>query len=222
MQLISHQLVKSIMELLWEDVIKLLIALGIGAVIGSEREYRNKTAGFRTITLICFASSLFTILSIKIGISSPDRIAANIVTGIGFLGAGSIFKEENRVTGLTTAATIWVSAALGMCVGAGHKLLALVALVFIMTILLILARLERLIDNANEVRNYRITYRNHEAMPNKYNAIFKSHQLKSEKGKFLRRDDLLIGSWVLIGKHKSHEALANELLNDPNITDLEF
>lgn len=210
------------MELITTDIIRLLVALAIGAIIGSEREYHNKTAGFRTITLICVASALFTLLSAKIGISSADRIAANIVTGIGFLGAGSIFKEDNKVSGLTTAATIWVSAALGMCSGAGHIYLALVSLVIIMAILIVLPRIEQFIDAANEIRNYRITYRYHNTSIDKYHEIFKKHKLKAEKGKFIRKGDTLMGTWQIIGKHRYHEALAAELLNDPNITDFEF
>src|SRR5271154_5080290 len=106
------------MHLTEVDLLKLFISLIIGSVIGAEREYRSKSAGFRTIILITLGSTLFTIFSIQIGSpNSPDRIASNIVQGIGFLGAGIIFREGSRVNGITTAATIWIAAALGMGVG---------------------------------------------------------------------------------------------------------
>ena len=106
------------MELLPEDVYKLLISFALGGIIGAEREYRSKSAGLRTLILIAMGSTLFTILSIKIS-SDAGRIAANIVTGIGFIGAGIIFRENNRVVGITTAAIVWVTAAVGMGIGAG-------------------------------------------------------------------------------------------------------
>ena len=108
----------------YSDLIYLLIALAIGAVIGAEREYRSKSAGLRTMIIVSLSSCLFTILSLKIGVENPDRLAANILTGLGFLGAGVIFKEENRISGITTATTIWMTAALGMAVGAGYVCLA--------------------------------------------------------------------------------------------------
>src|SRR5882724_5757237 len=107
------------MEFNWDIVLRLIVALVIGGIIGAEREYRSKSAGFRTMMLICLGAALFTILSIEIGEGeNRDRIAASIITGIGFLGAGVIFKDENRVNGITTAATIWITAALGMGIGA--------------------------------------------------------------------------------------------------------
>src|SRR5258705_7452785 len=114
------------MELFQDDVIKIFLALVIGSIIGAEREFRNKSAGFRTIILITLGSTLFTILSYRIGMhSAPERIASNIVVGIGFLGAGVIFKTENRVSGLTTASAIWLAAALGMCVGSGYYIFSI-------------------------------------------------------------------------------------------------
>ena len=96
------------------DLYHLLIALLIGAVIGAEREYRNKSAGLRTMIMVSLASCLFTIMSIKIGVNNPDRLAANILTGLGFIGAGVIFKEENHISGITTATTIWMVEQLGL------------------------------------------------------------------------------------------------------------
>src|SRR5258706_8574131 len=100
-----------------EEAAQVSVAFIIGAVIGLEREFRSKPAGFRTMILICVGSCLYTILSKEADGSSPDRIASNIVTGIGFIGAGVIFKEGISVNGLTTAALIWITAALGMAVG---------------------------------------------------------------------------------------------------------
>jgi putative Mg2+ transporter-C (MgtC) family protein len=103
-----------------ELIIRFLLALLCGAIIGAEREYRNKSAGFRTMILISLGACFFTFISQLIGGSnSPDRIASNIVSGIGFIGAGVIFKGDNTINGITTAATIWVVAAVGMGIGAG-------------------------------------------------------------------------------------------------------
>src|ERR1700761_4010181 len=102
-------------ELSSDIVIKLAVATLVGGVLGAEREYRSKSAGFRTLTLICLGATIFTIFSQYIGgAGNPDRIASNIVTGIGFVGAGVIFKgDTSKVNGITTAAMIWVTAALG-------------------------------------------------------------------------------------------------------------
>lgn len=210
------------MELVQDDVLKLVLALVAGAIIGSEREYRNKTAGFRTITLICFASSLFTILSIKIGASSPDRIAANIVTGIGFLGAGAIFKEDNKISGLTTAATVWVSAAIGMCIGSNNVLLAAVALALIIVILVMLTRLENYIDNINEIHNYKISCKYHDDALFKYADLFKSYNLKATKGKLNRNGDLFTGTWTVVGKHEAHKNFVQNIITNDDIVELEF
>src|SRR3569832_1011049 len=102
-------------------IVRLLLSTLLGGIIGAEREYRNKSAGFRTMIMIALGSCLFTLFSVSIGWpGNTDRIASNIVTGIGFLGAGIIFKADDRVRGLTTAATVWFTAALGMGVGSGH------------------------------------------------------------------------------------------------------
>ena len=118
----------------------LLLAALLGGAIGWEREYAGKPAGLRTNILICMAATLLTDLSVLVAASSsvadPGRIAAQIVTGMGFLGAGTIIQSRGNVTGLTTAATVWIVAAIGMAIGfgalveaVGTTLLVLVALV---------------------------------------------------------------------------------------------
>ena len=105
-----------------QTVTRIVAALVIGGIIGGEREYRSKAAGFRTMTLICLGSTIFTILSLKLGANtSPDRIASNIITGIGFIGAGVIFKDGITISGLTTATSIWGHRRAGNGGGSGES-----------------------------------------------------------------------------------------------------
>lgn len=117
----------------WEliDLYKALAAMFAGLVLGLEREMKDKSAGLKTISIICLGSALFTIISMKIAGEGydPGRIAANIITGIGFLGAGVIFKEGFNVYGLTTAGVIWISSAIGMALGFGQFYLGLTFLI---------------------------------------------------------------------------------------------
>jgi len=104
--------------------ILVLVSVLCGLMIGQERESKDKPAGLRTVTLICVGSTIFTLASILIaggtGVADPGRIAAQVVTGIGFLGAGAIIREHGTVVGLTTAATIWAVSAIGVVIGAGY------------------------------------------------------------------------------------------------------
>jgi putative Mg2+ transporter-C (MgtC) family protein len=125
-------------------LIRLLIALLVGGVVGLEREFKGKPAGIRTNILMCVGSCLFMIISIEVArtapsIADPGRIAAQVVTGVGFLCAGTIMRSRFTVSGLTTAATIWVLSALGIAIGAGYILLA-VAGAAVITLTLIAVR----------------------------------------------------------------------------------
>lgn len=122
---------------------RIFFAVLCGALIGIERELKNKAAGVKTNILICLGSTLYTSASVLITSSvaegmakaDPSRIAAQIVSGIGFLGAGAIIQSRGTVLGLTTAATIWVVAAIGMCIGIGHSDIAIICTVLVVLIL---------------------------------------------------------------------------------------
>jgi putative Mg2+ transporter-C (MgtC) family protein len=134
-----------------DSVGRLVLAAVLGGVIGAEREWRRKSAGLRTNTLIAFGSALFTIVAIELaGGDQGDvgRIPAQVVTGIGFLGAGVILRggREDEVHGLTTAATIWVNAAIGMCAGAGRYRLAVIATTTALIVLTALLPLQRQLE----------------------------------------------------------------------------
>jgi putative Mg2+ transporter-C (MgtC) family protein len=123
-----------------------------GAMIGFERERKRKPAGFRTNILICVGAAIYMLIGLVLvnaggATGDPARIAAQVVTGIGFLGAGSIIQAGAHVTGLTTAATIWVVASIGLVAGAGFPLLAICAAVLVLLTLVALAPLEdRFVD----------------------------------------------------------------------------
>ena len=129
---------------------RVLIAAVLGAALGLEREWRGKEAGLRTNTLIALGAALFTVMSVQVG-GDPSRIAAGIVTGVGFLGAGAIIRQGESIQGLTTAAMIWVNAAIGIAVGAGHIRLAAVVTAITLVAMLILSPLDRLFDKKKHV-----------------------------------------------------------------------
>jgi putative Mg2+ transporter-C (MgtC) family protein len=116
------------------------VALLLGAAIGLERERRGHAAGFRTMSMVSVGSCLFTLLGAVVtgGSVDPTRIAAQVVTGIGFLGAGTIIRQGAGIRGLTTAATIWVVAAIGMAVGFDFYLLAIGATVLVLVALTVM------------------------------------------------------------------------------------
>lgn len=208
---------------LTDDIVRLLIALLIGALIGAEREYRSKSAGLRTTILVCIGSCLFTLLSVRIGGSgNPDRIAANIITGIGFLGAGVIFKEENRVSGITTATTIWMVAALGMAVGAGYLQAAVIATVIVLLVLIGLVYVQNKIENLNQMRNYKIVCSFQQETLRKYEVLFKEYHLRAERGKQSRVGEDITGNWLVQGSKKNHEKLVACLLQDASIKEFDF
>ena len=112
------------------DIYKAIISLVAGLILGLEREMKDKSAGLKTITIICLGSTLFSIISYKLaGTGDPTRVASYIVSGIGFLGAGVIFKEGFSVYGLTTAGIIWIAAAIGMSIGFGEIYIAFTFLI---------------------------------------------------------------------------------------------
>ena len=131
-----------------ELIARLGIALALGAAIGFEREIDRQPAGFRTHALVALGAALFTIIS-AYGFSGssvdPTRIAAQIVSGIGFLGAGTILHHRGSIRGLTTAASLWSAAAVGMAAGAGLLLLALVGAVLVVVVLALLEGVERIL-----------------------------------------------------------------------------
>lgn len=212
------------MDILHEEAIKALaLSLAIGAAVGAEREYRDKSAGLRTMILVCMGSCLFTQLSFIIGGDvSADRIAANIVTGIGFLGAGVIFKGKNRVGGITTATTIWMVAALGMAVGAGYYRIAIYCTAAVLFVLTLLIYLQGFFEMMNRTRVYRIVcpYK-HETLK-RYEQIFKKYKLRYTRLTHSKTDNQIIGNWEVSGPDRAHERVIKYIMNDDTILEFDF
>ncbi|KAA0991507.1 MgtC/SapB family protein [Dyadobacter aurulentus] len=209
------------MQLLQEDIFKLLLSFFLGAIIGTEREYRSKSAGLRTMILIAVGSTLFTILSIKIS-ADAGRIAANILTGIGFIGAGIIFRENNRVVGITTAAIVWVTAAIGMGIGAGFYEITVLCFAISGMSLVMLAPLQKFIRKRSQIRNYRLVCPFHRKSLKMYEDLFDELNLKILRGEQSRAGDNITGSWTLQGAEKQHDELTRRLLNDTEIKEFDF
>ncbi len=204
-------------------ILKLILSIIVGGLIGAEREYRSKSAGFRTLTLICIGATLFTAFSLTIGApSNADRIASNIVTGIGFVGAGVIFKGDFGVSGITTAAMIWATAALGMGIGAGYELFSLIACMIILVTLYIFGRFEKWIDRIHQTRNYRIVCKYQNQTLKEYENYFKKHSLSFRRSREIKTGSTITGEWTVKGAEKNHLLFISEIINDPAITEFEY
>lgn len=210
--------------LFFENLIKIGMAVLVGGLIGAEREYQDKAAGFRTIILITVGSTLFTIFSLNMDPGfTQTRIAANIVTGIGFLGAGAIVREGGRVAGLTTASTIWLSAALGMGIGAGDLEFVLASTAIVLIVLFFFPLLERRIDRIRESRTYKI-----KISPNSRTGIERVQQmidecsLKVTESHQRKTENAVIGTWQVIGSPKNQKKFVGMLMKDKFVKEFDY
>jgi len=213
------------MYLIPEDLIKIGVAVVVGGIIGAERERHKKAVGLRTLILISIGSAIFTIISIRISTNfggEPSRIAANIVSGIGFLGAGVILEERGRITGLTTAATTWLVAALGMAAGAGEYVLAGISTVVAVLVLMPLTRIEDFLEISNVQRIYEITT---DVSWNKYKELrdmFRDHKMDINSYKQEKREKLMVITFDVLGPIKKHDKIIQKLLSDKEIKEVWF
>ncbi|WP_461452576.1 MgtC/SapB family protein [Mucilaginibacter sp.] len=197
-----------------QDLIKIGIAILCGGILGLERQYKNKTAGFRTIILICLGSAIFTLIAQRAGLG----VNINVITGVGFIGAGVIFKDDIAVTGLTTAAVIWISAAIGMAVGAGDYLLGIVSSVVTIVVLTTFHLLENYLDKIHHDRVYSVVFDDKD-----YDHLIsledraKAHNLKVRIVRVNKQNDLLHAAVMVTGHKKHINKLSQELLITPHI-----
>lgn len=207
---------------------RLALAVLLGGIVGIERELSGKPAGLRTNILICLGSALLMDLSITIGvleggvrIGDPARIAAQVVTGVGFLGAGTIMQARGEVVGLTTAATIWVVAAIGLAVGAGHRAEAIAAALLVTLVLTALGWLERWMLSFRRVVTGTVQMRR-DARFDEVSPIFRGLRIAIQSKKVTEEGEGLVYRLQLVGPSRQYDRLAEELMHRPEVISVEF
>ncbi len=202
--------------------IKIFLALVLGGALGLERQYHDKPAGFATNCLICLGAMLFTVLSEYMSTQGgdPGRIAAQIVTGVGFIGAGSILRDGNKISGLTTAAGVWLVAAIGMAVGFGQYFWASLCAAGILLVQLAVRKTLRMVEF---VKHYDTFYVTCDPSWNVVNKIIKQIEaqnvtiLKSEVSK---QDNRFHVSLVATFTGHDFQNITKELLEMPEVNSL--
>lgn len=213
------------MTLYAQDLLSLSVALALGAFIGLERELSDKAAGLRTNILICVGSCLFAILSRLLADSigtDVTRIAAQIVSGIGFLGAGAIMREGEHVTGLTTAATIWVVAAIGVTVGFGYYSLGAAAAVMTLVVQGVFPHLDTMIDELRQRHTFKITSDLDDDGLEQIKTIFRNSDVKVLRRKLMKRANLYYSEWYVAGPRLEQKNVVRMLLDNKHVRELTY
>lgn len=202
----------------WRIILRLAVAACLGGLIGLERETKHKPAGLRTQTLMCFGAAFFTILSDQLASlwgGDHTRIAAQIIPGIGFIGAGSILRAGGSVTGLTTAATVFVVASIGMAVGGGFFLPAVFATGILLFALLLLGLLEGRLGTKTIPISYEVIGDESEPVLGAVNQALEQVQRAMQSVQIIRTDHSLHVQFAVDASAKDHEALLMTLRHTP-------
>ncbi|MBP1652546.1 MAG: MgtC/SapB transporter [Bacteroidetes bacterium] len=204
-------------------ILKVVVSCVTGALLGMEREFHHKAAGMRTLTLICVGSTLFTILSVELGMpGSPDRVASNILTGVGFIGAGVIFKGTYSIDGITTAATIWIAAALGIGVGMGHYTLVTIALILVLIVLQGLKVIERRISKIRQKKMVSISFDVSQTKDLDFPSIFKRFNVIHSHLMVSRNQNIVENRFEIKGNPADMKEMSHYLQNNPDICQFEM
>ncbi len=194
---------------------RVVAAIVAGTVVGLEREFRDKPAGLRTLVLISTGACIFSMVSMLVPGTLVDqgRIAAQIVTGVGFLGAGSILRSTKSIYGLTTAATIWIVAALGMACGFGHFSIALVGTLATLAVLVLFHSLGGRIDVSRSIRKHRIATRDAQIRLIDLEPYFTEAGLRILRRNCYRQGEDYVFTFRARGPRAQHLALREKLLH---------
>lgn len=209
---------------LTDALIRLAVSFVLGAVVGFERQYHEKPAGFSTNTLICIGSTVFALISLlsaqHFG-GDPARIAAQIVTGVGFLGAGSIIREGNKISGLTTAAGIWVVAAIGMATGYGEFAIAGFAVVLALILQVFRRKILNAFESVKTFEYITIKCEPDIELVTKVEDIIKSEGVTVIKSHFYKVEGKLVIKLVTDMSEKSFKTIFKKLLSFKEIISLD-
>lgn len=203
----------------FRDIISIIVSVICGGAIGFEREFKNKSTGFRTIMLITLGSTIFTIVS-RYGDGTDDRISANIITGIGFIGAGVIFKDKLNVLGLTTAAVIWTSAGIGMTAGIGYYSLAIVFTIITLVVLVIVSKAEQWIEALQKTKILKISFTQYGIEQlEELEKVIKQHHMKAKRVQLYKENNSLCAVLLVTGTKKNADNLVEQMVQMQNINE---
>jgi putative Mg2+ transporter-C (MgtC) family protein len=211
----------------WAGLICILLSAACGVVIGMERERHDKPAGPRTLALIAVGSTIFTLVSLllaaKKATADPARLAAQILPGIGFLGAGAIIQARGTVVGLTTGATIWAVAAVGVTVGSGYAVAGVGFTVLILFMLTFMRRLERTVVGACRLHRTTVTYRPERGKTRpRLQAILDEHRVAeaSVSPGAGAEDEHTLQAWICLA-HREHRTALRDIAELPEVVALQ-
>jgi len=207
-----------------EEIIKIVVSILLGAIVGIEREYHDKPAGFRTNIFICLGATIFTIVSLKMWELfnyDPGRIAAQIVTGVGFLGAGAILRYGNKIRGLTTASEVWLVASIGMAVGFGYYFTSLLAVIAVVFLQFFSKWFNFISKNLKKAEILTLRTKPNPNILKDIESLAKKHKLQITKKDFLKRDGAFSLIITVPSKRKTFDAFVEELALKEDILDLE-
>jgi len=209
------------------DLVCLLASVACGIAVGLEREHRDKPAGLRTVLLICLGSTVFTLVSLLLGerkpTADPARLAAQIVSGIGFIGAGAILRSHGTVHGLTTAATIWAVAAVGVTLGAGYVVPGIVFTATILIVLTLVHRLGALVIGSCEFHRVTVTYRPNggKAWP-RLQEVLDQYQIRdADVSRRQGEGTSCVVEARVCTSHRDHRSVLADLANLPDVLRLD-
>ncbi|MDZ4795413.1 MAG: MgtC/SapB family protein [Bacteroidota bacterium] len=210
----------------WEllDVYKALLAVAAGIILGLEREMKDKVAGLKTITIICLGAALFAILSYKIGEgTNPTQIAAYVVSGVGFIGAGAIFKDGFSISGLTTAGIIWLAAAVGMAIGFGEFYLAATFMASSLLIIFSTPFINKIFRSKKTTRQLLLVIpKNGIALKAGIYAAMLKAGISTEEKKIALKDDQVEITVEIVFTEEKMEWVQDYLLRHPSISSFSF
>jgi len=213
------------MESLLDITIKIFFSIFLGGLVGLEREIKHKPAGLRTNILICLGSTIIMIVSLNLSkiygsIVDPSRIAAQVVTGIGFIGAGAIIRSRGSVYGLTTAATIWVIAGIGLAIGNGYYSTAIISTFVVMIILNLGTRLEKRFKPETDIYRYNIISVNIESVFNAIKNITNIFPFEMEEMKIEKFDNKIKFHTAFKGKSEIQKEFVEKMINSEGIEEI--
>ncbi|MBI3507624.1 MAG: MgtC/SapB family protein [Proteobacteria bacterium] len=207
------------------DLQRLIVAIVLGMAVGLERELSEKPAGLKTNVLICLGSCLFTMCSLKFPYSPSfidAHIAAQIVAGVGFLGAGAIMREGEHVTGLTTAATIWLVAAIGLASGMGQYTLAGASTLGALLVQIGMTRLDIVVDTLQQRQRFRIVTAADDGAVNAVARAFQSNKIRVMRRKVMKREKHYHSEWWTSGTPAGQDKVVQELLASDRVIEVNY